>query len=82
LRRRIALRRWQCELDAHQAARPLMMLDNIYFRWQQISPLAKLAAIPAGFLLKRVLFRRAGFSGLLLRTLPSLVGTVLKVVRS
>ena len=72
LRRRISRRREDCAVAATGALRPLAWLDRALVFWRQISPLAKLAVIPVGLLLKRVLFPRVGFFGKLLRWAPML----------
>lgn len=53
LRVRIAARRLDCYALAVQAARPIALLDRIVAQWRRISPFAKFAAIPLGFLLQR-----------------------------
>ncbi len=70
LRRRISRRREDCVAAAAGALRPIAWLDRAIVFWRQISPLAKLAVIPVGLLLKRVLFPRVGFFGKLLRWAP------------
>ena len=58
LRRRIALHRAQCAVAAARVAQPLERLDRTLALWKWIAPLAPLAAVPLGFLVKRVVFRR------------------------
>lgn len=70
LRRRITRRREDCGVAAAGALRPFAWLDRAIVFWRQINPLAKLAVIPMGLLLKRVLFPRVGFIGKLLRWAP------------
>ena len=72
LRRRITRRREDCVVAASGAMRPLAWLDRAILVWRQISPFAKLAAIPVALLLKRALFPRAGLFGKLLRWAPAI----------
>ena len=59
LRQRIAARRAECVAAATRVTRPLVWLDQALDLWRQISPLAKLAAVPMGWLAMRSLARRA-----------------------
>lgn len=70
LRQRISLRRRLCVVAAKRASEPLAKVDRALTQWRKISPLAKMAALPAMFLLKRTLFRRAKIVGPLLRWGP------------
>lgn len=79
LRQRIALRRWQCAIDARRAAQPLVLLDKAYVRWQAISPFAKLAIVPATLLLKKMLFPKARVAKSALRWVPAIAGAVWKI---
>jgi hypothetical protein len=81
LRQRIALRRWQCVIDAHRATRPLALLDRLSAQWRQISPWAKMAMVPLGLLLKKSVFPRARVGKSLLRWLPAIAGTLWKVTQ-
>ncbi len=53
LRVRIAAHRAECVAYAEHVARPIAAIDRIAAQWKRISPYAKLAAIPLGFLLQR-----------------------------
>jgi hypothetical protein len=70
LQQRISLRRRLCVVAAKRASQPLAKVDQAVNQWRRISPLAKMAAVPAALLLKRVLFRRAKVIGPLLRWGP------------
>lgn len=70
LRQRISLRRRLCVVAAARASQPLARIDHALTQWRRISPLAKMAAVPAALLLKRTLFRRAKIIGPLLRWGP------------
>jgi hypothetical protein len=50
LQRDIAVRRAQCAEAAAQVAQPLEWLDRMLAWWRQLSPFAKLAAVPLGLL--------------------------------
>ena len=53
LRQSIALRRNQCTAAASRVAQPLELLDRLLVLWHRLSPLALVAAVPLGFLVKR-----------------------------
>ncbi len=81
VRQRIAMQRWQLALDAHRAIRPLELLDKAYEKWRQISPWAKLAAVPVGFLLKQALLKKTPVPKMhlmksLVRWVPALAGVL------
>ncbi len=58
LRRNIALRRAECVEAAAQVVQPLEWLDRMLASWRRISPLARMAAAPLGFLAARTAFPR------------------------
>lgn len=58
LRRRIMIHRAQCMEATFHLARPLEWVDRAVATWRKISPLARLAAVPLGFLVQRKLFPR------------------------
>lgn len=60
LRVRIAARRAECIAYAEQVTRPIATIDRVAAQWRRISPYAKLAAIPLGFLLQRRLAGKPG----------------------
>jgi hypothetical protein len=70
LRQRILLRRRECVARATRLARPLEKIDDLVARWRRISPLAKVAAVPAAMLFKRMLFPRVKILSSLLRWAP------------
>lgn len=80
LRSRISSTRLRCAAAAGEVARPIAWIDRFVAQWRRISPLAKLAALPLGFLLRRTLVGRgAKKSSLVTRTfklLPTLLGAV------
>jgi hypothetical protein len=73
LRRRIAVRRWQCVEDAQEIARPLAVIDRIYATWKKIRPWVKIAGVPAALLLARSLGGRFRMLRSLGRWAPLLV---------
>ena len=76
LRRQIALSRAQCSEAAARAAQPLVWLDRALTFVRQISPLAVLAAVPAGLALQRTVFPRFKLLGTLVRWGPPLFAVV------
>lgn len=75
LRLRIAIRRLEISIAAAAAGRPVVWLDKVVAFWRRVSPLAKIAAIPAALLLQRTLHRRTGLLGTLLRWGPAIFST-------
>ena len=76
LRRNIARRRVQCVEAAACVAQPLEWLDRVLVFWRQISPLALLAAIPLGWVVKRTVSPRLKILGALVRWGPLIAGAV------
>jgi hypothetical protein len=76
LQRDIALRRAQCAEAAARVARPLEWMDRALAFWRRISPLAQLAIVPLGILVKRRLFPRHRLLGSILRWGPLVAGAV------
>ena len=76
LRRRIMIHRAQCMEAAIHLARPLAWADRLLAVWRQISPLARLAAVPLGFLVQRKLFPRRTLLGSLFRWGPAVFAAV------
>lgn len=76
LRSRIASRRATCGLLATRALRPLAWADTLLSFWRSVSPVARLAVIPLGFLLKRSPARRPRLLGTLLRWAPLVLGAL------
>ncbi len=63
LRVRIAAHRAECVAYAEHVARPIAAIDRISAQWKRISPYAKLAAIPLGFLLQRRMAKKPVVAG-------------------
>lgn len=70
VRQRISLRRQECVEAAQRIAEPVEKIDRFIAQWRRISPVAKLAAVPAAMLFKKALFPRAKILGSLLRWGP------------
>ncbi|HYP16723.1 MAG TPA: hypothetical protein VEQ65_05885 [Opitutus sp.] len=64
LRQRIAMRRLECWTHAENVARPIALFERIAARWRAISPIAKAAMVPLGFMLQRKLRPAPGGSAL------------------
>jgi hypothetical protein len=71
---RIGAKRELCAAAAVRASRPLEMIDRGVARWRRLPPVVKLAAVPLGLLLGRMLGRRARAVGALLKWGPLVVG--------
>jgi hypothetical protein len=71
LRRKITWHRAQCARAATRLARPLDWLDRMLAHWRRLSPLARLAVVPLGFLLKKSASPRPRLLGTLLRWGPA-----------
>ena len=82
LSRRITRHRAQCVKAATAAAQPLAWLDRMLTIWRQLSPFAKFAAVPLGFLAKRTLFPRRKILGSLVRWSPLIFNAVRTVFKS
>jgi hypothetical protein len=76
LRRGIAIRRAHCAEATARIAQPFAWLDRMLAFWRRLSPLAKFAAAPLGFLVTRTVFPRRKFLGSLFRWSPLVVGAV------
>lgn len=76
LRRRITAGRAAGAAAAARALRPVVWLDGVLALWRRVSPLAGLAAIPLGLLLKRSATPRPRLLGTLLRWAPLVLGAV------
>ena len=70
LQRVIGRRRIQCSEAAARASQPLVWLDRMVAYWRQLSPLARLAVVPLGFVVQRTLFSRRKLLGSLVRWAP------------
>ena len=70
LARRIHARREVCARQITAVMRPLGWLDSVRARLARVSPVAKVAAVPLGLLLKKAFFPNASFLGSLIRWAP------------
>ena len=70
LHRVITRRRAQCVEAAAEVAKPLVWLDRMMAYWRQLSPLARLAVVPLGFIAQRTLFSSSKILGSLVRWAP------------
>jgi hypothetical protein len=82
LRRDLARHRAQCVEAMGEAARPLEWLDRAVAFWRRLSPFAKLAAVPLGFLAKRTLFPKGKILGSLFRWAPMILGVARTVMKN
>ena len=82
LSRRITRHRAQCVEAASVAAQPLAWLDRMLGFWRKLSPFAKFAAVPLGFLAKRTLFPRRKILGSMVRWGPLILNVVRTVLKS
>ena len=82
LRWRIGVQRVKCARAATQVLRPLAWLDRALALWDRVSPLAKIAAVPLGFLLKRSNTAPPRLLGKLLRWGPIVLGAVRGLTRA
>lgn len=81
LRRRISMHRNQCAEAATSLSRPLEWADRLLAVWRQISPLARIAAVPLGFFIQRKLFPGRKLLGSLFRWGP-MVFSAVRVISS
>ena len=70
LTRRIRRRREVCAAQIADVTRPLAWLDGLRASWGRVSPVAKMAAVPLGLLLKKAFFPKARLLGALIRWAP------------
>jgi len=70
LRSRIRARRAECAAQLAVVLRPLDWLERTRAAWNRALPVARIAAVPLGLLLKRALFPRARLLGALIRWAP------------
>lgn len=70
LRRNITRRRAKCVEAAVRASQPLVWLDRMLAYWRRLSPLAKLAVVPLGLVVRRTLLSRRKILGSLVRWAP------------
>jgi len=82
LSRRITRHRAQCVEAAATAAQPLAWLDRMLTFWRKLTPFAKFAAVPLGFIAKRTLFPRRKIIGSLVHWGPLIFNVVRTVFKS
>jgi len=76
LRRNIALHRAECAAAAARVAQPLEWLDRVVAFWRRLSPLAVLAAVPLGFIVRRTIGPRLKILASLVKWVPLVFGAV------
>lgn len=80
LARRIHARREVCAEQIAEVTKPLGWLDSLRTQWNHVSPVAKVAAVPLGLLIKKAFFPKAHLFGSLIRWAPVAV-SVFRSVR-
>ena len=70
LARRIQARREVCAGQIAAVMRPIGWLDSFRAKWNHVSPIAKVAAVPLGLLLKKAFFPKVHLFGGLIRWVP------------
>jgi hypothetical protein len=60
LMHRIRVRRDACAGHAHEVMKPVVWIEGLHAKWRSISPLVKLAAVPAGLLITRKFMPKLG----------------------
>jgi hypothetical protein len=83
LRARISADRLRCATFASEAARPIHLIDRVITQWKRIPPIAKIAAVPLGLLLRRAVSPRTkgNLVGRVMRFAP-LVVNALKILKA
>ena len=76
LRRDIARHRAECADAARELVRPLEWVDRALSWWRKVSPVAKLAAVPLGAMVSRMIFKRLKVIGPLVRWGPTIFNLV------
>ena len=76
LRRRLARHRAECVAAAVVVTQPLEWLDRAVGLWRRLSPLALIAAVPLGFLIKRTASPKLKLIGTLMKWAPVVFGAV------
>lgn len=78
LRARISLDRLRCATMAAEAARPLHWIDRVILQWRRIPPMAKMAVLPLGLLLRRSNSsgRKTNFVGRVMRFVPMAISAI------
>jgi hypothetical protein len=72
----IAVRRLQCAEAAHRVARPLEWLDRVAAFWRRVSPIVQISALPLGFLVKKVFFRKHRILGSVAKWTPMVISAL------
>jgi len=67
---RICVGRDEVAEAAARLAEPIEMVDRGVAYWRRVSPMVKLAAIPLGLVLRRIIIKRVGKLGTVLRWGP------------
>jgi len=68
--RRIQTRREVCAGQIAVVMRPIGWLDSVRAKWDRVSPVAKVTAVPLGLLLKKAFFPKMRVLGSLIRWAP------------
>jgi hypothetical protein len=76
LRRRITHRRAECVAASVRLAQPVAWLDRALALWRRLSPIALVAAVPLGFLIKRTVSPRIKMIGSIMKWAPIVFGAV------
>ena len=76
LRQRLAGHRAQCVVAAARVAQPIHFVDKALAYWRQLSPLARLAAVPLGLFAARKVLPRLKWLGLAFRWGPAVFSAV------
>ncbi len=82
LRRRLARHRAECVEAAVVVTQPLQWLDQALALWRRVSPIAMIAAVPLGFLIKRTGSPKLRMIGTLMKWAPVVFGAVRGVTAS
>ena len=83
LKARISRDRLRCATMAAEAARPLQWIDRLILQWRKIPPMAKMAVLPLGLLLRRRSSsgRKTNFVGRVVRFVPMMI-TAIKLLNA
>jgi hypothetical protein len=69
---RICVRRDELAEAAARVAEPIEVIDGLVDRWRRVSPMVKLASVPLGLIVRRLLMKRARKLSAVLRWGPLL----------
>ena len=83
IRARVSVGRLRCAAYAAEAARPLHLLDRVITQWRRIPPIAKIAVLPLGLLVRRAVLprKKVHLVGRAIRLLP-IVMSALKILNA